>query len=198
VASRERDDAAELARRIWQHLRTHAEQHPEQFAADQRFGVTGWRYQGAIATLIREAVPGAPDADTRRARAHLDAVGMLVNVRGSQRGGGRPEWFIRAEWQEGTGGHVRMRGPRADEPATADPGAGQPKEPPGQPREDIMDVLRNLIDQVAALQSENGRLTAENGDLRREADCLRAENSKLSEAAEIARQAAELLSRLRG
>jgi FtsZ-binding cell division protein ZapB len=188
---------AELAHRIWQHLRTQAEQHPAQFLADQRFGANGWRYEGSIATLIREAVPDVPDADMRRARAHLDAAGMLVNVRGSQRGGGRPEWFIRTDWHEGTGGHVLIRGPRAPQTATTDPDAVQPEQTAGQPREDVVEVLRSLIDRVTALQSENDLLTAENDELRQEAQRLQAENSKLTENAEIARRAAELLSRLR-
>jgi hypothetical protein len=204
VAVRGRGDAAELAHRIWRHLRTQAEQHPGQFVADQRFGVTGWRYDGAIATLIRDAAPEAADADLRRARAHLDAAGVLVNVRGSHRGGGRPEWFIRSDWHERTGGHVRVRGLGAGEPAGAGPGlvpaeeaAARPREDVGEaPREDIVEALRGLIDRVTALQSENDRLTAQNEELRREARRLLAENRKLTQTADIARQAAELLSRL--
>jgi hypothetical protein len=195
VTVRGRGEAAELAHRVWQHLRTEAEHHPEQFVADERFSVAGWRYLGAITALIRDAVPDIADTDLRRARAHLDAAGMVVNVRGPHRGG-RPEWFIRGDWHEHTGGHVRMRGPRAHQPAS--PGSSQV--PPGEAAppqsEDVAETLRSLIGRVTALQSDNNRLAEENDELRREAQRLHAENRRLTLTANIARQAAELLSQL--
>jgi hypothetical protein len=163
--------------------------------ADQRFSVAGWRYAGAITTLIRDAVPDIADTDLRRARAHLDAAGMVVNVRGSH-SGGRPEWFIRSDWQERTGGHVRMRGPGNHQPASPGPSQVPPEEAARPPGEDMVETLRSLIDRVTALQSDNDRLIAENDGLRREAHRLQAEIRTLTQAASIARQAAELLSQL--
>ena len=63
--------------------------------------------EGPFATLIREAVPGIADTDLRRAREYLNACGMVVNVRVNQRGA-QPQWFIRARWHQGPGGHVHV------------------------------------------------------------------------------------------
>jgi hypothetical protein len=52
--------------------------------------------EGPFATLIRDAIPGTAETDLRRAREYLNACGMVVNVRGNQRGG-QPQWFIRAK-----------------------------------------------------------------------------------------------------
>ena len=79
---------------------------------------------GAVATLIREAIPGIADTDLRRAHKYLNACGMVVNVRANQRGA-QPQWFIRAHWHRGPGGHVHVV-------TTARP--GPPAAPlPGQP-----------------------------------------------------------------
>jgi hypothetical protein len=80
---------------------------PGEFTPDTRDDVTGWLWEGPFATLIRDAIPGIADTDLRRAREHLNACGMVVNVRGNQRGG-QPQWFIRAHWHQGPGGHVHV------------------------------------------------------------------------------------------
>jgi hypothetical protein len=76
---------------------------PGEFTPDTRDDVTGWLWEGPFATLIRDAIPGIADTDLRRAREYLNACGMVVNVRGNQRGG-QPQWFIRAHWHQGPGG----------------------------------------------------------------------------------------------
>ena len=80
---------------------------PEEFTPDTRDDVTGWLWEGPFATLIRDAIPGIAETDLRRAREYLNACGMVVNVRGNQRGG-QPQWFIRAHWHQGPGGHVHV------------------------------------------------------------------------------------------
>src|SRR6266567_4061253 len=100
-------DAAGLARRIWDHVRSRASDMPAQFAPETRDDVTGWLWEGPLAALIREAIPGISGTDLRRAREYLNACGMVVNVRASQRGA-QPQWFIRACWHQGPGGHVHV------------------------------------------------------------------------------------------
>src|SRR6266516_422548 len=102
-----RPDAAGLGRRIWDHVRSRAGDAPEEFTPHTRDEATGWLWEGAFATLIREAVPGIADTDLRRAREYLNACGMVVNVRVNQRGA-QPQWFIRARWHQGPGGHVHV------------------------------------------------------------------------------------------
>src|SRR6266566_2206948 len=116
-------DAAGLGRRIWGHVRSRASDAPEEFTPHTRDEVTGWLWEGPFATLIREAVPGIADTDLRRAREYLNACGMVVNVRANQRGA-QPQWFIRAHWHQGPGGHVHVV-------PTAHP--GQPAAPPASP-----------------------------------------------------------------
>jgi hypothetical protein len=101
-------DAAKLGHRIWDHLRDRAEHPPGEFTPDAREDVTGWLWEGAVVSVIREAIPGIADSDLRRAREYLSASGMVVNVGGYQRGGGQPRWFIRSSWHQGTGGHVHV------------------------------------------------------------------------------------------
>src|SRR6266568_3694282 len=120
-----RQDAAELDHRIWDHLRGRAENLPGEFTPDTRDDVTGWLWEGAVASLIREAIPGITDSDLRRAREYLNASGMVVNVRGHQRGAGPPQWFIRSSWHQGPGGHVHVvPAHRPGQPAA--PAASQP------------------------------------------------------------------------
>ena len=102
-----RPDAAGLGRRIWEHVRGRASDAPEEFTPDTRDDVPGWLWEGPFAALIRDAVPGIAETDLRRAREYLNACGMVVNVRGNQRGG-QPQWFIRAHWHQGPGGHVHV------------------------------------------------------------------------------------------
>jgi hypothetical protein len=102
-----RPDAAGLGRRIWDHVRGRASSAPEEFTPHTCDGVTGWLWEGPFATLIREAVPGITDTDLRRAREYLNACGIVVNVRANQRGA-QPQWFIRAHWHQGPGGHVHV------------------------------------------------------------------------------------------
>src|SRR6266581_1724557 len=85
-----RPDAAKLGHRIWDHLRDRAENMPGEFTPDARDDVTGWLWEGAVASVIREAIPGIAASDLRRAREYLSASGMVVNVGGCQRGGGQP------------------------------------------------------------------------------------------------------------
>ena len=126
-------------RRIWDHVRGRASSAPEEFTPHTRDGVTGWLWEGPFATLIREAVPGITDTDLRRAREYLNACGMVVNVRANQRGA-QPQWFIRAHWHHGPGGHVHVvptarpgqpRAPSAakPEPAGQSGGSGAPAGP---------------------------------------------------------------------
>ena len=181
-------DAAGLGRRIWEHVRSRASEIPGEFTPDTRDDVTGWLWEGPFATLIRDAIPGIAETDLRRAREYLNACGMVVNVRGNQRGG-QPQWFIRAHWHQGPGGHVHMVttarpdqpvAPPASEPA---PG-GQTEELAHQPGQDIVTALQSLAQQVAELQQDNDRLRAE-------AERLRALIRQAG--GEIARRTSELL-----
>src|SRR6266702_1272564 len=61
-----RQDAAELGHRIWDHLRGRAENLPGEFTPDICDDVTGWLWEGAVASLIREAIPGITDNDRLR------------------------------------------------------------------------------------------------------------------------------------
>ena len=64
-------DAAKLGHRIWDHLRDRAEHPPGEFTPDAREDVTGWLWEGAVVSVIREAIPGIADSDLRRAREYL-------------------------------------------------------------------------------------------------------------------------------
>ena len=190
-----RPDAAGLGRRIWDHVRGRAGDAPEEFTPHTRDEVTGWLWEGPFATLIREAVPGIADTDLRRAREYLNACGMVVNVRANQRGA-QPQWFIRAHWHQGPGGHVHVV-------TTARP--GQPAAPPvgqpvrggrseglaRQPGQDIVAALQSLAQQVSQLQADNDRLREENDRLSAEAERIRALVRQIGGA--IARQASQLL-----
>jgi hypothetical protein len=191
----------ELGHRIWDHIRDQAGKLPGEFPLDTRDGVTGWLWEGAFAALIREAVPGITDPDIRRAREYLNACGMVVNVGGPQRGGGQPQWFIRADWHQGPGGHVHVvAAPRASQPAAPAPGQLAPGQPaPGrqaqelasQQRQDIVQALQSLAQQVSVLQSDNERLRADNNRLHAEIERIRAHMHEIGE--KITRQAGELL-----
>ena len=95
-----------------------------QFTPETRDDVTGWLWEGPFAALIREAIPGIAGTDLRRAREYLNACGMVVNVRAGQRGA-QPQWFIRACWHQGPGGHVHVVTPARPGQAAA-PAASQP------------------------------------------------------------------------
>jgi hypothetical protein len=199
-------DAVELGRRIWDYIRVRAGDLPGEFPQDTRDGVTGWLWEGAFAALIREAVPGIADPDLRRAREYLNACDMVVNVGGLPRGGGQPQWFIRADWHQGPGGHVHMvAAPPASQPAGPGPGRPVPGTPaPGTPapgiqaqelagpqRQDIVQALQSLAQQVSGLQSDNERLRADNDRLYAEIERIRVLMHEIGE--KISRQAGELL-----
>jgi hypothetical protein len=188
-------DAAGLGRRIWEHVRGRASDVPEEFTPDTRDDVTGWLWEGPFATLIRDAVPGIAETDLRRAREYLNACGMVVNVRGNQRGG-QPQWFIRAHWHQGPGGHVHVVATaRPSQPAA--PPAGEPargglsEELARQPGQDIVAALQSLAQQVAELQADNDRLRGDNDRLSAEVERIRALMRQTGGA--IARQASQLL-----
>jgi len=204
MATRTRSpDAAKLGHRIWDHLRDRAENLPGEFTPDARDDVTGWWWEGAVASVIREAIPGIADRDLRRAREYLTASGMVVNVGGYQRGGGQPRWFIRSSWHQGPGGHVHVipthRPGQPAAPAASQPAAGsEPGELARQPRQDIIKALQSLIQQVSGLQSDNDRLRGDNDRLRVDNDRLSTEieriRARMREAGgEIARRAGQLL-----
>ncbi len=168
---------------------------PGEFTPDTRGDVTGWLWEGAFAALIREAIPDIADTEVRRAREYLNACGMVVNVRGNQRGG-QPQWFIRAHWHQGPGGHVHVvTAPRPSQPAA--PPAGRP--PPGKeaekpahrPGQDIVTALQALARQVSELQADNDRLRADNDRLNAEVGRIRALMRQIG--GKIARQASDLL-----
>jgi hypothetical protein len=197
-----RPDAAGLGRRVWGHIRSRAGDMPEEFTPDTRDDVTGWLWEGPLATLIREAVPGIADTDLRRAREYLIACGMVVNVCANQRGA-QPQWFIRARWHQGPGGHVHMvTTARPSQPAAPPvsqpiPG-GQAEELAHQPAQDIMAALQALARQVSQLQAENDRLREDNDRLRDDNDRLSAEAERIRALVRqiggaIARQASQLL-----
>jgi hypothetical protein len=189
-----RPDAAGLGRRIWEHVRGRASDVPEEFTPDTRDDVTGWLWEGPFATLIRDAIPGITDTDLRRAREYLNACGMVVNVRANQ--GGQPQWFIRAHWHQGPGGHVHVvTTARPSQPAA--PPAGEPapgghsEELAHQPGQDIVAALESLAQQVAELQADTDRLRGDNDRLSAEVERLRALMRQVGGA--IARYASKLL-----
>ena len=168
---------------------------PGEFTPETRDDVTGWLWEGPFATLIRDAIPGVADTDLRRAREYLNACGMVVNVRGHQRGG-QPQWFIRAHWHRGPGGHVHMvTAPAPSQPAASPAGepapGGQPDELAGQPGHNIVAALQLLAQQVSELQADNDRLREDNDRLSAEVERIRARMRQIGGA--IARQASQLL-----
>ena len=190
-----RPDAAGLGRRIWDHVRSRASDAPDEFTPDTRDDITGWLWAGPFATLIREAIPGITDTELRRAREYLNASGMVVNVRGNQRDA-QPQWFIRAHWHQGQGGHVHVVTPaRPSQPAAPPAGqpapGGPPEELAHQPGQDIAAALQSLAEQVSELQADNDRLREENDRLSAEAERIRALACQIGGA--IARQARQLL-----
>jgi hypothetical protein len=196
AARSRRPEAAELGHRIWQHLHGRAEERPGEFRPATRDDVTGWLWDGVLASMIREAVPGIADSDLRRAREYLNASGMVMNMGGDQRGAGPPQWFIRAGWHQGPGGHVHVvTPPPADLPAVLapdQPAAGnQPTDPGDQPGQDIAQALQALARQVSQLQADNGRLHQDNDRLSSEIGRIRALGQQAGR--EIARRVTELL-----
>ncbi len=188
-------DAAGLGRRIWGHVRSRASDAPEEFTPHTRDEVTGWLWEGPFATLIREAVPGIADTDLRRAREYLNACGMVVNVRANQRGA-QPQWFIRAHWHQGPGGHVHVvptahPGQPAAPPASPLTPGGRAEERAHQPGDDIVAALQALAQQVSQLQADNDRLRGDNDRLNAEVARIRALMRQIGEA--IAQQASQLL-----
>jgi outer membrane murein-binding lipoprotein Lpp len=87
---------------------------------------------------------------------------MVVNVRAGQRGA-QPQWFIRACWYQGPGGHVHVVTParpgQAAAPAASQSVPGGPSETPAhQPGQDIAAALQSLAQHVSELQADNDRL----------------------------------------
>ena len=168
---------------------------PAQFTPETRDDVTGWLWEGPFAALIREAVPGIAGTDLRRAREYLNACGMVVNVRAGQRGA-QPQWFIRACWHQGPGGHVHVvttaRPGQAAAPAASQPvPGGQPETPAHQPGQDIVAALQSLARQVSELQADNDRLREDYDRLSAEVARIRALMRQIGGA--IAQQASQLL-----
>jgi len=176
-------------------VRSRASDMPAQFAPETRDDVTGWLWEGPLAALIREAIPGISGTDLRRAREYLNACGMVVNVRASQRGV-QPQWFIRACWHQGPGGHVHVvttarpgqtAAPTASQPVQG----GQSEKPAQQPGQDIVAALQSLAQQVSELQADNDRLREDYDRLSAEVARIRALMRQIGGA--IARQASQLL-----
>jgi hypothetical protein len=120
---------------------------------------------------------------------------MVVNVRVNQRGA-QPQWFIRAHWHQGPGGHVHVvttaRPGQPAAPPAGQPAAGGPlEEPAHQLGHDIVAALQSLAQQVSQLQADNDRLRGDNDRLNAEAARIRALVRQIGEA--IARQASQLL-----
>lgn len=190
-----RPDAGRLGRRIWDHIRGRARDAPEEFTQATHEGVTGWLWEGPFATLIREAIPRIADTDLRRAREYLNACGMVVNVRANQRGA-QPQWFIRAHWHQGPGGHVHVvTAARPGQPAAPAPGqpapAGRLGELAHEPDQDIVAALQSLAQQVSELQADNDRLRGDNDRLSAEVERMRALIRQIGGA--IAQLASQLL-----
>jgi hypothetical protein len=187
-------DGAGLGRRIWDHVRSRASDMPAEFTPETRDDVTGWLWEGPFATLIREAIPGIAGTDLRRARDYLNACGMVVNVRASQRGA-QPQWFIRGCWHQGPGGHVHVvptaRPGQAAAPAASQPvPGGQPELLARQPGPDLAAALQSLARQVSELQADNDRLRDDNDRLSAEVARIRALMRQIGGA--IAQQASQL------
>ena len=101
-------DAAGLGRRVWDHVAAGPATCQAQFTPETGDDVTGWLWEGPLATLIREAIPGIAGTDLRRARDYLNAwLGADPAYRPGPRGV-QPQWFIRACWHQGPGGHVHV------------------------------------------------------------------------------------------
>ena len=120
---------------------------------------------------------------------------MVVNVRAGQRGA-QPQWFIRACWHQGPGGHVHVvstaRPGQAAAPAASQPVPGGPSETPAhQPGQDIVAVLQSLARQVSELQADNDRLREDYDRLSAEIARIRALMRQAGGA--IAEQASQLL-----
>jgi len=168
---------------------------PAQFTPETRDDVTGWLWEGSLAALIREAIPGVAGADLRRARDYLNACGMVVNVRAGQRGA-QPQWFIRDCWHQGPGGHVHVvttvRPGQAAAPTASQPvPSGQSEQPAHQPGQDIVAALQSLARQVSELQADNDRLREDNDRLSAEVTRIRALMRQIGGA--IAQQVSQLL-----
>ncbi len=190
-----RPDAAGLGRRIWDHIRGRARDAPEEFTPATRDDVTGWLWEGPFATLIREAIPGIADTDLRRAREYLNACSMVVSARANQRGA-QPQWFIRAHWHQGPGGHVHVvTAARPSQPAAPAPGQSAPAGLSGelahQPSQDIVAALQSLAQQISELQADNDRLRGDNDRLSAEVERIRALMRQIGGA--IAQQASQLV-----
>jgi hypothetical protein len=175
-------------------VRSRASDAPDEFTPDTRDDITGWLWEGPFATWIREAIPGITDTELRRTREYLSASGMVVNVRGNQRDA-QPQWFIRAHWHQGQGGHVHVVTTRPSQPAAPPAGqpapGGPPEELAHQPGQDIAAALQSLVEQVSELQADNDRLREENDRLSAEAERIQALARQIGGA--IARQASQLL-----
>jgi len=97
---------------------------------------------------------------------------------GDNQRGAQPQWFIRAHWHQGPGGHLHMvttprPGQPAAPPASQPPAAGPSEELAHQPGQDIVAALQSLAQQVADLQADNDRLRADNDRLSAEVRHLR-------------------------
>jgi hypothetical protein len=164
---------------------------PDQFTPDTHDDIPGWLWEGPFAALIREAIPDITDADLRRAREYLNASGMVVNVRGNQTDA-PPQWFIRAHWHQGQGGHVHVVTPARPSPPVAKPASGgQAEQLAHQPGQDIVAALQSLAQQVSQLQADNDRLREDNDRLSAEIERTRTLMRQIGGA--INRQASQLL-----
>lgn len=176
-------------------MRSRAGDMPAQFTPETRDDVPGWLWEGPFATLIREAVPGIAGTDLRRVREYLNACGMVVNVRAGQRGA-QPQWFIRACWHQGPGGHVHVvttsRPGQAAAPTESRLVPGEQSETPAhQPGQDISAALQSLAQRVSELQADNDRLREDYDRLSAEIARIRALMRQVGGA--IAEQASQLL-----
>jgi hypothetical protein len=196
AARSRRPDAAEVGHQTWNHLRVRAEKRPGEFTPVTRDNAAGWLWDGALSSLIREAIPGIADSDLRRAREYLNASGMITNLGGGQHGAGQPQWFIRGDWHQGPGGHVHVVSAHQrdlpDAPLPHQPAAGDgPEEQLLRPGPDLTEALQPLIRQVSDLQADNDRLRGDNERLCAQIGRLRALMHQAGR--EIRRQAGELL-----
>ena len=176
-------------------MRSRAGDMPAQFTPETRDDVTGWLWEGPFATLIREAIPGIAGTDLRRVREYLNACGMVVNVRAGQRGA-QPQWFIRACWHQGPGGHVHVvttsRPGQAAAPTESRLVPGEQSETSAhEPGQDISAALQSLAQRVSELQADNDRLREDYDRLSAEVARIRALMRQVGGA--IAEQASQLL-----